>query len=88
MNTDMQNKLQRIEALHLGRRSAVVGLIATVIIVPIIMLVSHETAPNSDPMFRALTPMVGILYFPIVFLISWFISYIVFRERAYKKEGI
>ena len=86
----MQDKFDQTKSIQLGRSSAVRGLIATIIIVPIIMLVSNLTAPapTSDPMTRAFTPMVGILYFPVVFLISWFISYIVLREKANKKNGI
>lgn len=86
----MQDKLDQAKSLKLGRRSAARGLVATIIIVPIIMLASNLTSPDptSDPMAREFSTMVGVLYFPVVFLISWVISYIVLREKANKKNGI
>ncbi len=84
----MENKLKRIRSLRLGRKSAQISVVATIIIVPIIMLVSHETVPDTDPMYKAQTPLVGVVYFPVVYFISWFVSYIVLRNDAYKREGL
>lgn len=85
---EIEERLRKIKALHLGRKSAMLALVTTIIVVPIIMLISIMTVPNTDPMYKALTPVVGIVYTPIVFFPAWFIIFMVIKYVAYKKAGL
>jgi len=85
---EIEQRLGKIESLHLGRKAAILALVVTIVIVPIIMLVSHMTVPDTDPMYKAMTPVVGIVYTPIVFLPAWATIYMVIKYVAYKKEGL
>ncbi|WP_455222831.1 hypothetical protein [Kaarinaea lacus] len=85
---EIEQRIKKIDSLHLGRKAAILASVATLVIVPIIMLVSHMTVPDTDPMYKAMTPVVGIVYTPIVFLPAWGIIYIVLKHIAFKKVGL
>ena len=85
---EIEEKLKKIDSLRLGRKSAQLALWATIVVVPIIMVVSFMTVPDTDPMYKAMTPVVGIVYTPIVFFPAWGIIYMFKKYKAYMNEGL
>ena len=62
----------------IAKNAAKKSLFGTVIIVPVIMIISYKSC-GSDPLCTAMNPLVGIVYTPIVFLALWFILYVYYQ---------
>ena len=78
-NHSEQEDKQSSRDKNIAKKSAIKAVVGTVIITPIIMVFSNVSCSGSDPLCKSMTPLVGVIYAPIVFIALWVVLYFFYQ---------
>lgn len=79
---DNQKYEHTLRDKSIGKMAAIKALFGTIIVIPIIMVISVVTCSGADHLCGDMTPLIGIIYFPIVLVVLFVIFYVFYQATT------